>query len=696
MMRRMAEQTPALRLTESLPGRLAGILLAVLWIFSMTAVDAHAFSAFPACVGLAVVLAVVFCAVLAGKRLVRMSCTGWLTLAVGCYFLIRCLNSYAVVDSWGETALILGGMVYYVAGVYVAQNKNYGAVFAWLVVALIANMLAMWAVRQPGFCLEWLGRATYTPEGRNSLPSALFVYKNFAGVFIGLGGWVLCAWAWWTLRGWLRWSCLLVGGVAVAVSLLGLTRAVFLALPVALIVLWALKVLNCIFDNRKLGAATIAVGCVLLMSILLALFDLLIGNGLMGLLGGIDTHLRFAIWLAVCEVLPSVPLWGCGANATTWELIPFYCEWQLPNYAHNEYLQVWVDYGLFGLLFTVALVGGHLLRGLRCLASESVAESRKHMVTVCMTVVTVVAAYSFVDFPMHSFAFVSFMAFACGVLASPFAHREQTWLSKRKWVSSCQSPVVSVRAQGWLGRGVLLLITIGLAGETINLGCKLLPAWRAQWEYNEVSRGGMDGDASARRQLIAGLLPRYPSPALLDTYFMFPQNRVEPAEQERLLKLALAANPKQLFTVAMLAGVLGNQGKFEEAEILMRDKYPGDGLMGSLLNNWPAYYSLNLILWGRREMQLGHHAKALSLLDYGIKMHQVARISFKPVWRTGPQPWKDAGGIRPGLSKLIEAAMTDLRLLRLTGGQPDDSWQLPMTPGGRPALYRFMVEKKGR
>ena len=124
----MAEHTPAVRLTESLPGRLAGILLAVLWIFSMAAVDAHAFSAFPACIALAVVLVVVVTAVLAGKRLVRMSNTGWCALAVGCYFLVRSMNSYAVVDSWGETALILGGMVYYVAGVYVAQNKNYGAV----------------------------------------------------------------------------------------------------------------------------------------------------------------------------------------------------------------------------------------------------------------------------------------------------------------------------------------------------------------------------------------------------------------------------------------------------------------------------------------------------------------------------------------------------------------------------------------
>lgn len=692
----MAEHTPALRLTESLPGRLAGTLLAVLWIFSMAAVDAHAFSAFPACVALAVVLVLGMAAVLAGKRLVRMSNTGWCALAVGCYFLIRSMNSYAVVDSWGESALILGGLVYYVAGVYVAQNKNYGSVFAWLVVALLANVLAMWAARQPWFSPELLGRATFTPEGRNSSPMALFIYKNFAGVFLGLGGCVLFAWALWGFCGWRRWVGLLVAAVAIVGSLMSLTRAVFLALPLAVLVLWGMKLLLCLFEDRRLSVLNIVAGCVFLVSFLVALFDLLFGHYLVGIIGGIDTHLRFYIWLAVCEVLPSVPLWGCGANATTWELIPFYSEWQLPNYAHNEYLQVWVDYGLLGLLFSVVLVGGHLLRGLRCLAAESVPEPRKHLAIVCVTVVAVVAGYSFVDFPMHSFAFVSLMAFACGVLSSPFVHREQSWFSGRKWASASQAPLVSVRAQGRLGRCVLLLLAAGWGSAAIALGCRLQAAWCAQWEYNKVCKSGGVDNAAACREMIAGLLPHYPSPALLDTYFMFPQNQVMPAEQERLLKMALAANPKQVFTVTMLAGVLGNQGKYAEAEQLMRDKYRGDGLTWSLLNNWEAYYSLNLMLWGRHEMQQGRHARALSMLDYALKMHSRRGISFKPVWRTGPQPWREAGGIRPGLNKLIEAARTDLRLLRLTGVQPDDSWQLPMTPGGRPALYRFMVEKKDR
>ena len=695
MIWRMAENKPALRLTESMPGRLAGWLLAVLWIFSMSGVDAHAFSAFPAFVVLAVVLVLVSGAVLAGKRLVQMSRTGWFALAVGSFFLLRCLNSYAVVDSWCESALILAALVYYIAGVYVAQNKNYGKVMVWLAAALVLNAIAMWASHQPWFCLEWTGRAEHTPQGSNLLPASLFVYKNFAGVFFALGGSALCVWSLCGRRGWQLWGGLSIGAVAVGLSFFCSTRAIMLVLPLSIFVVWGLKLLINIFHDRKLGFLNVLLGVAFVVCCLVVVFDLLFGHVLMARIAGADSHLRYLIWGAVCEVLPSVPWWGCGANATTWELVPYYHEWQLPNYAHNEYLQTWVDYGLLGVILLVCLVVVHLLRGLCCLASELVSEERSHLVLVCMLVVAVMAAYAFVDFPGHSFAFVCWVAFACGVLASPFAHREASGFSSRKWVDSSRSPQVPVRAQAWPGKIILLAFGVGLAAVSGWMSAKLLPAWSAQWQYNELSKNGRDADALVRRKMIAQLLPLYPSPALLDTYFMFPQNQTSLAEQERLLKLALNANPKQLFTVAMLVGVLGKQGKFAEAERLMREKYVGDAMPRSVLNNWPGYYAYNLLLWGRHEMQQGRHAVALSMLDYALSMHAVHRISFEPVWRAGAQPWKEYGGIKPGLRQLIEACMTDLRLLRLMGVQPDDSWQQPMSPGGRPALYRSFVKKKG-
>ncbi len=696
MMRHMADDKTVSRLTESLCGRLAGWLLAALWIFSMAAVDAHAFSSFPACVLLGVVVLLVLVALLTGRRVVRMSLPGWISLAAGVYFLARCLNSYAVVDSWGETALILGAVVYYVAGVYVAQNKNHGALVAVLAGALLLNIIAMWAVRQPWFCLEWTGRAAFTPEGANSTPVSLFVYKNFAGVFFCAGGCALAAAAWHLCRGVWRWAAVALGLLSIAASFLCGTRAVYVVLPFSVVSIWLLSVVAGAFHDRKISAVSAWGLIFVFVGALVAVTEFLFGSYLAGLLGGADSHLRYLIWSAVCEVLPTVPVWGCGANATAWEIVPYYSEWQLPNYAHNEYLQLWVDYGILGLLLALLILGMHLIQGCRCLAAEETPVSRQTLVVVAMQLVVVVAAYAVVDFPWHSFALVAMTAFSCGVLASPFAYRGEAWFSSRKWCSASQAPLVPVRAQKWPGRCVLGLLAVALAGGSGWLACTLQPAWCAQWRYNELSFAGADAQASARRGLIAALLPQYPAPALMDTYFMLPPYEVDLAERERLLKLALQANPRQLFTLTMLVDVLGAENKFAEAERLMRKHYVGDSMPASLLNNWPAYYAYNLLIWGRFEMQQGNHAQALSLLEHALRINSAYRMGFNPIWRSGAQPWREHGGIKPQLRQLIEATRTDLRLIKLTGVQPDHSWMQPMASGERPALYRSLLRESGR
>ena len=69
-MRGMADGQSVPRLTESVPGRVAGVLLALLWVFSMSGVDAHAFSSYPVCVGLVLVLLVLVQLLLVQQQLV--------------------------------------------------------------------------------------------------------------------------------------------------------------------------------------------------------------------------------------------------------------------------------------------------------------------------------------------------------------------------------------------------------------------------------------------------------------------------------------------------------------------------------------------------------------------------------------------------------------------------------------------------
>ena len=69
-------------------------------------------------------------------------------------------------------------------------------------------------------------------------------------------------------------------------------------------------------------------------------------------------------------------------------------------------------------------------------------------------------------------------------------------------------------------------------------------------------------------------------------------------------------------------------------------------------------------------------------------------MQFNPIWRQGPQPWKEQGGVKPGLRTLIGNCKLDVRMLRAIGTQPDDSWKHPYSPGGKPALYQAMLLKK--
>lgn len=693
-MRCMADGQSVPRLTESVPGRVAGVLLALLWVFSMSGVDAHAFSSYPVCVGLVLALLVVAYGLLRGYKIVRMSWLGWCSLLVGGYFLARCVCSYAVVDSWCEAVLILGAAVYYVAGVYAAQCRSYRGVFVALAVALLLNVLAFWLVKLPMFDLVWTGRAAQTPAGTNSVPTTLFVYKNFAGVFLCLGGCVLCAWSVWSLSGARRVLGIMLALVAVAVSFMCDTRSVYMVLPLALVGLWGLRLAMLVSANRRIGGGNLMVGGILFVALGICVYDFLFGGYLSDALGQVDSHLRYLIWDAVCEVLPSVPVYGCGANVTQWEIVPWYNEWQLPNYAHNEYLQTWVDYGLLGLLLMLGVLLSHVYQGVRCVFSERVTPNRRVLAGLAMLLIVLFAVYALVDFPWHSFSLVALSAFSCGILASPFERTAERLFSSRRWAGG-SAPVIPVCAQKWVGRCVLLVLLAGVCGGLGMLAATLRPAWHAQWEYQKLSAPGQDATGDARRSLIAELLPQYPSPALMDTYFMLPpMNEQNLPLRERLLKQALVANPRQLFTLTMLVDVLGAQQKYEEADRLMRENYTGDSMPGSSLNNWPAYYAYNLLIWGRCEMQRGNHAKALSLLEYALALDAVNYTSFNPVWRSGPQPWKEHGGIKPGLRKMVDNCKLDVRMMRAVGTLPDDSWKQPYTPGGKPALYQSMLLKK--
>lgn len=674
------------RLTEKWSVKSATVLLSLLWLVSMCAFDSVACTSFPLVPCLGAVTVLVLSGLTCGGKSVKLSWLNWLSLAIGGYFMARCLCSYSVVESWRESILITFGFVYYVAGIYAAQSRSLKGIKWVIAMAVAANIAAFVVMRQPESTVAWTGRPDVGFLGENAKPVSLFVYKNFAGAFFALGGVLLL---WLSLFG-PGGRTGRVGLFIVAVAACGLsfccgTRNVFGVLPLLLGMLWVLQLICRLYSDRKIGWMNVLIGCVVLVGLSVAVAEFLFsGSSYMHLLA-VDTHLRSYIWQCVCQVAPYAPWWGYGTASAHWEILPLYSEWATPTYAHNEYLQTWCDYGVIGVSAMLLVLVTHLAAGFRSMASEQVTPERRSFSALALLVLLALSVYSVADFVWHNPALVAMTAFACGAAASPYPHEQRSWFHARRWRDG--APVVPVRAQGRIGRGMVALLCMAVAAWSVWMGQKLYRPWAEQWHFSSLSARGMDVDASQRHTLLASLVKEYPDSVLMERYYLLPLSADNWQEQEALLKTVLAANPKNLYTVTSLVSVLGLEGKYEEAERLMRESYRKEGMMNTCLAAWASFYTENLLMWGRREMKAGNNGKALSLLEYALNLVDNVGLHYSMPYRVGESPWKQEGGYKPGLRNVVELSKLDAKLLSDMKVEKDDSWKRPLTPGGKPALY---------
>ncbi len=680
----MPEGVTRKRFVESVPGRLAGVLLGVLWIASASAVDAHAYSYLPYVLGLAFVVLLVFGACVTGKKLVQLPLIAWVSLLMGGYFYARCNESYAMIESWRESALIVACAVFYIAGVYAGQVRRNRALVFVLSAALLVHLAAFVVMRHPDSEMIWLGRPAMSLSGPNTPYITLFLYKNFAALFLSAGGAVLMWRALW--QG--RWSagsvatCML-GAASVGVSFLCGARIVWLVLPFAAAVGWVLWLVLRLYAKRRIGVWTVLMGVGLVACAGIGLYDLFFGELMARVLSGVDSHLRHMIWSHLCEVIPNAPSWGLGTGASQWEIVPTFHEWYTPNYAHNEYLQVWVDYGVIGVVLMLCVLVAHLVAGFLSMASESVDNARRTKLAMAWLMLVLLLVAAATDFVWHDAALATLTAFCCGILVSPrpcaaFSFRT-LW---RRWAEGSGPRVQPVRAQGRFG-----CVLLSIVGACILLGAwqlwqRTARAWVAQWQYDAMVRRGATPDA--RRVFLVEVMQHYPDSAIMDHYVRLPYQQVPDwAQVESLLWLAHRANPKQLFTVVMLADVLGRQGKCEDAEKLLRRCYVGDGMDAISLTAWPSYYSANLLQWAQQMMSAGQVGKARSMFNYAFK---VGGFMPSTAHRGGAKNWTE-GGSRQRRA-FVEACRADAATLNAMQVPEDDSWQLPLEPGGKPSLYR--------
>lgn len=687
-MRRMTDQPVKNRLAETRLGFVLGWLLALGWMVVMACTDINAYTALPLCVvgGGAVLLFAV--GLLRGDKMVRLTPTAWFGLAVGVYFLLRCFAAPSVVESWGQLALLLGCAVYYVAGVQAAQGSG-RAVAGFLVAAVLVNAAYFGLMRLPEASVAWSGRPELGLTGPNSRPTGLFFYENFAGYFFMACGFVLLYLSLTSRAARSRRLLLLLPAVlSVVLACCCNTLSPLIASLVLLPFGWVLFCLHRVALGRSLGIAAFLVSAALLVLVSVAVYGLVWGHFFDWLVNDVDTHLRYQIWGDLVQQLGASGLWGQGAGASQWAIATVFNEWSRPNFAHNEYLQAWVDFGGVGLVLLLLFLAVHLAAGLMTLSSDAISPERRQLVSAALLLMASMSVCAFSDYYWHDAALALMMAFICGLLASPHARRSERLLRREGSRELKAEPVLHrVRAAGRLERVLLVLACAALLFGFFRLGRHFYIPWVAQWRVGHDTHE--PGFAAERCRTLRSLVPLYPDYLLADACVRLDSAMSERGSLDEMIELmgiTLRANPRNPFNVSMLAHLLTRRGRFLESERLQRRYYEGDGPSPTLLGSWHVNYGRNLLLWGLEDCREGRLEEGLSKMRYALNIHSHAPLHIQTLWRAD-RTWEVSANVKE-YNKLLADSARYLRLLEWAGIRPDDGWRLPLEPGGKPALYQ--------
>ncbi len=658
------------RLVDSCTGKVCAVLLAVIWFLSLLSNGQVAYSVFLPTAGLPLIAVLFAAMLLMGYRTVRLNGWAWFSLlGIGGYFLLRAATGYIEYSNYADSSVIMGGMIFYLAGQYCPHSTSQGntamRLLAGLLLLQIASMLIMSDDHLPGiFSANSLVRL----DGRSvSGCMGLFVYKNFASVFLATGGMgiilhsVLSKRSLFSVR-------MFLGIGAVVASFFCCSRIAWVLVPFGICFGWGAWLLSFHVQKKRMGWLTV-VGTILLF--------ILIGTGaVLALRYGINSFLTVDLnshaRLEINGRALSIPrdflssLIGTGARTFSWEVLPYSFISHFPNYAHNEYIQAWVDYGIIGIALIVLTLAGHLMAaGRRIAQAEQPPQfailSATSLVAICF------ALHACGEFVWHHPALVFMTAFSLGIMNSP-----------------SQKPL---KAESRLGKCLLITLSVTIAVTGTYSAVKLAPGWLGQWHYEEAVY--QQYSESEKQRVLLSIIQTYPDPDVIGLYARtMAQTKLGEDEIEhitRMLDQAEHSNPHHCINAYTHAAYLDLLHRFEEAEaVLRRMNIPG-GTKGGMAYSWHSLYALHLCAWGRTLMeQPEQRAKALSLLEYAYCL--LKNRGFESTNRRS-----DNSALlyfpRDEQKKYLKALENDIALLKWLVKEPDHAWRSPQSGSDRGALF---------
>lgn len=673
------------RLADTLTGRIIALLLTVGWVLVMGCVDTQAYTAFPLCIIGAAACLLGCIGLLRGDKMVCFSPVNWFAVAVWLYFLVRALCSYSVVEGWGQAALLLGCAVYYVAGATAAQGSGRMVVGA-LTLALTVNIAYYGLMSLPEVSVMWSGRPDCGLTGPNNRPTGLFFYGNFAGFFfMTVGALLLYVALSSQKRRLVAMLFLLPALVGIVLSFFCDALSTYISAVLLSLVGWVLFCLNRAVSGRRPGLCIMLVSAVLVAGFAVVVYGFLSGGLFEWISNDLDSHLRYEIWGDLTSHLNEAGAFGLGAGASQWAILTSFRDWSTPNFAHNEFLQAWVDYGLIGVVLVLLFLVLHLSAGLLALGSDAISRSRRHLTGMALLYVTAMALCAFYDYYWHHAALAASVAFACGVMASPCRRRPLVLWPSRVWADGRHDALLDVRAAGPAERTTLILLSLVTLGGFVWLGGHFAHPWMAQWSIGTAESREYGTDERCR--VLRSLARDYPDYALLNECMRLdPEVKGSLNETIAAMSLTLEANPKNLYNVSMLAHLLSRAERYDEAELIQRRFYEGDGPPPSQIGAWYVVYGRNLLLWGYDDFKKGRHASGLSKMRYAMRMHARAPLHAQTLHRadrTWTVSWRRQDDV-----EFLRRCKQCVRLRTLMGMPEDDSWSRPLEPGGKPSLYR--------
>ena len=347
-------------------------------------------------------------------------------------------DAYAArADSW----LLLGGLAVYLTVAWHLRGDGprwllLGSIFL-LMVAQVGIVVAQFTAEAPFQPLPDLAAFMRLPHGDENLPNHGFVSGTFASrgtlsavlqatTFLALG---MLVWG----RGSAAVKMLLAWVVAAGLVglVLSLSRAAYLGVAAGLL---TFALVSFFMLNRGTAVHRFWIGAGILVLALVPLgFAAFVGlesfivRFRLGDLGG-DVY-RESLWFSTVPPMLSLDTWfGAGANMFDQLSLRYQTSWTdgRPVHAHNDWLQLLIEYGRIGLVFGIICFVVHLAAGWRNalrLARESLGRGwlpqgmGLGLLSGSLAAVVAQSVHSFFDYRFHLPPVVFLIAMSAGWLA---------------------------------------------------------------------------------------------------------------------------------------------------------------------------------------------------------------------------------------------------------------------------------------